>query len=654
MVLSPIVLLAGSLALPPVQESGFAPPPEVGGRFGEVVDQWDLETQPIDAVWAADGSAWVLEARPPRLVRRSPDGALERELELPLVRPTALCEGPEGSIWVLDAGRLDARRVAASGEILQSADLGPHAVAPADLVDVRGGIAVSDPGTHRVLVFQPLRLEVMEEGRPETVGPAVLGGRGSELGELLEPMGLAFDDRTGELLVADAGNHRIQRFNAALEPVGSFGEFGPFPGLFARPVGLELAGDRLYVVEEQNHRIQVFDWAEPSNAPERLYEWGIHVIRPGEGRGRLHYPRGIAVQGVEGEGGTWSPVRALLTEPFADRLQLFGPATKPASAYMNDPAVTGGKVSAHLGPELDARGSLAVLIEPESQELRLLDLRWPMPIEIGRFGGQGDERGRFRGLIDVAFGPVGENGEPDRLFALDGLTGRLSEIPFDFDPEADPGFSYERMRFGRGLELFALREELRPLALASARDGGQLAVLDGNSEELLLFSSDLEPLGSRSAGRIGVGTGSAALPLALALAADGTRAFRLEGSAGSGEPGARAIVVPLGDEANPEERLLELELEAVGGLTPLGDGFVVADRSAHAVVWLDADFHELERIGGQPGLERDALRRPRGLAVDGTGRLLIMDHGNHRLKVLGPNRRLKGAFGPRLYIKPLR
>lgn len=64
-------------------------------------------------------------------------------------------------------------------------------------------LAVSEPDTHSVLTF-----DVSGE-TPELISR--LGGRGSELGKLIEPSGMAIDLNKGEILVTDAGNLRLQR-----------------------------------------------------------------------------------------------------------------------------------------------------------------------------------------------------------------------------------------------------------------------------------------------------------------------------------------------------------------------------------------------------------------------------------------------------------
>ena len=92
--------------------------------------------------------------------------------------------------------------------------------------------------------------------RGALIGP--LAGPGSRLGQLSSPRGL-LRDPVGRLLVADAGNARIQAFapveagGAALE---AYGERGTGPGDFTAPSALALApGALLYVVDAGAGRV---------------------------------------------------------------------------------------------------------------------------------------------------------------------------------------------------------------------------------------------------------------------------------------------------------------------------------------------------------------------------------------------------------------
>lgn len=89
------------------------------------------------------------------------------------------------------------------------------------------------------------------------------GSYGTADGQFDNPRGLVVD-RSGNILVADTGNHRIQVFDSQGNFLSSFGSFGSGLGELAYPVGLGLTptGD-LVVAEPGNHRVQVFDGPPP-------------------------------------------------------------------------------------------------------------------------------------------------------------------------------------------------------------------------------------------------------------------------------------------------------------------------------------------------------------------------------------------------------
>src|SRR6185295_2029822 len=94
------------------------------------------------------------------------------------------------------------------------------------------------------------------------------------------PTGLTVDPK-GELLVADTHYHRVLRYSSegtllsqfgaegsgsdriqVFTPEGkllrSWGSYGKAPGQFDRPQSIAISGDRVYVADAANHRIQVF------------------------------------------------------------------------------------------------------------------------------------------------------------------------------------------------------------------------------------------------------------------------------------------------------------------------------------------------------------------------------------------------------------
>ena len=66
-------------------------------------------------------------------------------------------------------------------------------------------------------------------------------------------------DGSGNVYVADAGNHRIQKFDASGTFLTAWGSYGSGDGQFAYPSGVATdASGNVYVADTDNHRIQKF------------------------------------------------------------------------------------------------------------------------------------------------------------------------------------------------------------------------------------------------------------------------------------------------------------------------------------------------------------------------------------------------------------
>ncbi len=114
------------------------------------------------------------------------------------------------------------------------------------------------------------------------------GSKGSAYGELNHPCGIAVDKKSGNIIVADTGNHRIQVFDCKGNFLRAFGSKGIQTGQFGSPCGVAVdkQSGNIIVADTDNSRIQVFD----SN--------GVFVRAfgsLGSSNGELHDPLGVAV-----------------------------------------------------------------------------------------------------------------------------------------------------------------------------------------------------------------------------------------------------------------------------------------------------------------------------------------------------------------------
>ena len=105
-------------------------------------------------------------------------------------------------------------------------------------------------------------------------------------GQFSSPTSIAIDSQD-RVYVADEDHHRISVFDKSGEPLTKWGDFGSGDGQLDGPCGLALDDDdMLFVVDQNNNRVQKF-------APDGRYlsGWG----EPGDGDGQFNLPWGITI-----------------------------------------------------------------------------------------------------------------------------------------------------------------------------------------------------------------------------------------------------------------------------------------------------------------------------------------------------------------------
>ncbi|MEO6711685.1 MAG: NHL repeat-containing protein, partial [Planctomycetota bacterium] len=593
-------------------------PPRPAGptRLGTCILQVDDLEEPTAAAFGPNDSLYVCESLKRRVAVLDATGKRVRTIgDETLLDPRDIALAEDGTLIVADAGL--SALVLFSPEGLLIRRIGKRGSKPGELLfpeglDVLGKtIAVADTGNDRVQLF-----ELSGEFKRE------LGGLGSAEGRFNAPADVAFAS-DGGWFVADTFNQRIQCFSPAGEFVRAFGTPGPNPGQFACPTGVAMQGGFVHVVDRDNSRVQVFD-----SKGQLSDGYGIHALRPREGRGKLHYPERVAVNAA----GT----RAMVVEPIENRVQILGELDLEVPGLPPLPALP----PAHFGGAVDADGPLFVLAEPSIPRILLFQMVDGEAIEITRFGTYGSGFGKMLWPNDVAI-----DLERRRIYVADTGCGRVSVFGFRFDPAEELRFDPERARFVGYLDLerapWAHADgALRILPQGMWRDGeGGLCLADPRN---------------RAVWRVDV-----ALSKGVRIALPGSCLDPVDGCAAPKPEAPRQAALR---EQLVVDRLGGSVFELHSGKLVAG-GFsrpaavlstregatYVSDTGANALFSLGS---ERKTIASGAGLGANNLWRPRGLAELAGGRVLVVDWANHRCSIFDRAGKFQRAFGSQLFIRP--
>ena len=218
---------------------------------------------PLGLEVATDGTIYVADVGIKRVLAFDPEGKLEavygREQELQ--NPTDVTLSPEGNrLYVADS---KAHRIHVfdreTAELLVS--FGRSGTAEGEFnyptsldFDAEGMLYVVDQLNSRVQILT-------SEG--EFVDQ--FGNLGLEFGNFVRPKDV-FIDPHGFILVSDGGLNNVQLFDLSLRLLTFIGRAGPRPGQFGIPSGIAVRGDEFAVVDQLNHRVQVFRFVTPRDS----------------------------------------------------------------------------------------------------------------------------------------------------------------------------------------------------------------------------------------------------------------------------------------------------------------------------------------------------------------------------------------------------
>lgn len=164
-------------------------------------------------------------------------------------KPRGIAADAAGNLYVADWGNSRIQKFSPEGEFLKT--FGKSGTNEGELrepngitVDSAGKIYVADALNHRLIKFNADGNFEKQWSGPE---PGFYGPRDVAIGP------------NKQLYVLDQGRSRVVRLDPESENFTQWGQKGTGEGEFDDPTGLAVGGDRVFVTDAANNRIQVFD-----------------------------------------------------------------------------------------------------------------------------------------------------------------------------------------------------------------------------------------------------------------------------------------------------------------------------------------------------------------------------------------------------------
>ncbi|MGZ8632326.1 MAG: NHL repeat-containing protein [Solirubrobacteraceae bacterium] len=507
--------------------------------------------------------------------------------------PQALAIGPDGSVFVADQGSHVVQVFGPDGVFRR--EFGIAGSRPGQLSGV-GAIAVA--GDSSVLVADGANRIDRFDANGQLMNS--WGGTGSDIGEFRFGAGAGNSAAAGGGLavsgdfvyVADTGNDRVQRFTL---DGGHGAEIVP-PGTLANPRGVAVRRTRLFVADDQHHRLVVFDT-------------GGHFLRAvgqaGSGPGQLNFPYGVATDAAG---------RVFVADDLNHRVVRFssGPLY-PYKGRWGSYGTAPGQLAYPRGIAVDAQGNVYVA-NTGNDRIDVFDKGGAL---LRSFGTSGRAVGQFDAPVGVAADAGGIRA------VTDSVNGRLELLNADGSPASSWGSP-------------APGPTILPNAVAVAFDAaGNAYVLDRKRSRIVAFSR-ATGLPVRTIGSPGSGPGQLQNPSALTIDAGGT------------------IVVA--DSGNERIARFSTGGSYLGATTGVGDGRGIAvtpdgqrtyvSTANHRIEVFDPSGSEVDEFGGQ-GSKLGKLESPGQITLDAAGNLWVADRGNNRIQEFGPAGERLLAFGQR-------
>lgn len=261
-------LRVDAAAVPSRRAASLSPRGEPNATPGDQTTTVPLLEAPIGVAWA-EGTLWIADSRNPQLVlvdlndwandsrrkaRNQPPFTARLVGDESLIRPAGLAYNAiNGRIYVADAGAHTVHVFERTGA--KSFSIGRRGAGPGEL-NFPAHVACTSTGD--VIVSDGMNFRV-QRFTADGQWLSVFGRKGDAMGDFALPKGVAVD-RNGHIWVVDAQFENVQAFDAGGRLLLAFGGEGRGAGEFWLPAGAAVdAQNRLWVADTYNRRVQVFE-----------------------------------------------------------------------------------------------------------------------------------------------------------------------------------------------------------------------------------------------------------------------------------------------------------------------------------------------------------------------------------------------------------
>jgi sugar lactone lactonase YvrE len=446
-------------------------------------------------------------------------------------------------------------------------------------IDTSGNVYVADTGNHRIQKFD-------SDGQ----FIAKWGVFGNGEGQFYNPYGIAVDS-TGFIYVADTKNHRLQKFSPDGQFVIQWGSEGSANGQFSSPEGIAVdSSGNVYVADTLNSRIQKF-----TADGTFVVAWGSY----GNGEGEFDYPTGVTID-------KYGYIH--VADLSNNRIQKFTANGQFVTVWESG-KIGGGWFNEPNGIALDGSGNVYVA-DKMNHRIQKFTADGQFILQWGSFG---SVDGKFYHPSGIAVDSSGS------VYVADSWNYRIQKF------NSTGQFSGKWGSEGSGNGQFN-----RPQGIAVDSDGF-IYVADTNNHRIQKFNAAGDWVDTWGTGSLGFGDDEFYYPHGIAVDNNGyvyvadTFSSHVKKLTSSGDFVSEWGAFSSGDGDG--------EFAFPDGITVDNSGSVyVADSLNNRIQKLDPDGNFITKWGDQ-GSNPGHMSRPFDLAVSTSGKVYLADTENNRIQI---------------------